>query len=580
MQRIGRYEVIDELGRGAMGVVYRARDTQIGRIVALKVILTANASEQDIERYKQRFRREAQAAGRLSHPGIVTIHDIAEDESGQPYLVMEYIEGRPLNLLLGPTAQVALDRLLDIGIQVAEALDYAHRGGIVHRDIKPPNILVTPEWKAKIADFGIARMEGTELTQEGTSVGTPSYMSPEQFRGGEIDGRSDIFSLGAVLYWMFTGEKPFPGETVTRISFQVAFEAPTPPSVTKPGLPKELDEILARCMAKNPAGRYASGAELAADLAAVREGQPLPARPAIPAGGRGSSPQAQAAPLAATAERTAQLEDTDPNAQTRVAISGTRIRTQPLEATTRRRLPPGLLVLSGVILVAAGAGVYWKLGRVPANTAVPASVAAPAASSQPSAAPGETAAGNKTAPGSAAPGAASGARPDARTAGAAPETGTPGTTGTSADAKGTPAAGSASAGETSAAAPSSAPPAERAEKPMAADATLEIACKHPFRQAVLEIFVDSKRILRSTLEGKRQPLTLGMTWGGKLEAKRKIPSGRHTITVRVKSEEELYQDETSVTETISAHAVRQLEITFGREGSGPNGGRKVHLDLY
>ncbi|HTQ87851.1 MAG TPA: serine/threonine-protein kinase, partial [Candidatus Solibacter sp.] len=157
MQNIGRYEVIDELGRGAMGVVYRARDTQIGRIVALKMILTTNASPQEVERFKQRFQREAQAAGRLTHPGIVAVHDIAEDEYGQPYIVQEFVEGRQLNLLLGPATELPLDQLLDIGIQVAQALDYAHKNGVIHRDIKPPNILVTPDGRAKIADFGIAR---------------------------------------------------------------------------------------------------------------------------------------------------------------------------------------------------------------------------------------------------------------------------------------------------------------------------------------------------------------------------------------------------------------------------------------
>jgi serine/threonine protein kinase len=279
MQKIGRYEVLEELGRGSMGVVYRARDPQIGRIVAIKVIHTANASQQEIERFKQRFQREAQAAGRMSHPGIVTIHDIAEDETGQPYLVMEYIEGAPLDFLMVPPApRPSLTEILDIAIQVAQALDYAHRNGVIHRDIKPANILVTPDGRAKIADFGIAKLAGLDLTQEGHSVGTPSFMSPEQFRGSGVDARSDIFSFGAVLYWMSTGEKPFTGESVTEVSFKVAFDAPAPAQQRNAALPAGLDVVLTRCLAKQPEQRYSSCGELAADLEALKAGRPLSAR--------------------------------------------------------------------------------------------------------------------------------------------------------------------------------------------------------------------------------------------------------------------------------------------------------------
>ena len=283
-QKIGRYEIDEELGRGAMGVVYRARDPQIGRIVAIKVILTGNASPQDLERYKQRFGREAQAAGRMSHPGIVTIYDIAEDESGRPYLVMEYIEGAPLDFLMIPPApRPPLSEILDIAIQVARALDYAHRNGVIHRDIKPANILVTPDGRAKIADFGIAKMAGTDLTQEGSSVGTPSFMSPEQFRGSGVDARSDIFSFGAVLYWMCTGEKPFTGESVTEVSFKIAFDAPTPALQHNAALPTGLDAVLSRCLAKQPSDRYANCNELAADLETLKFGRPLLAQTPPPA---------------------------------------------------------------------------------------------------------------------------------------------------------------------------------------------------------------------------------------------------------------------------------------------------------
>ena len=193
MQQIGRFEILEELGRGSMGAVYKARDPRIDRIVAIKIILTAVLDPADLDQYRLRFQREAQAAGRMSHAGIVAIYDIAEDESGQPYLVMEFVEGTPLNKLIAPGKErLPLAKTLDLAAQVARALDYAHRRGVVHRDIKPANIMVTPEGVAKIADFGIAKLAGTQLTQAGQLVGTPAFMSPEQFSGAEVDGRSDL----------------------------------------------------------------------------------------------------------------------------------------------------------------------------------------------------------------------------------------------------------------------------------------------------------------------------------------------------------------------------------------------------
>jgi len=260
MERIGRYEVVAELGRGSMGAVYKARDPQIGRTVAIKIILTANLSAADLEQYKQRFVREAQAAGQMSHPGIVTIHDIAEDANGQPFLVMEFIEGIALDRLLVPGAErLPLERCLDIGLQVSEALEYAHRRGVIHRDIKPANILLTNDGRAKIADFGIAKLAGVQLTQTGQMMGTPAFMSPEQFSGGAVDARSDLFSLGAMLYWMLTGEKPFGGESLTVVSFRVVYTEPIPATRVDPSLPRELEAVLSRCLAKNPNDRYATG---------------------------------------------------------------------------------------------------------------------------------------------------------------------------------------------------------------------------------------------------------------------------------------------------------------------------------
>ncbi|HKZ52119.1 MAG TPA: protein kinase, partial [Candidatus Acidoferrales bacterium] len=295
IKRVSRYEVLEELGRGAMGAVYKARDPQIGRTVAIKVILTANLPAVELHEYKQRFYREAQAAGQMTHPGIVTIHDIGEDEGGHPYIVMEYVDGVPLDQLVAspeaepdgetptekPSAEIViqLGDAIDIATQVAEALDYAHNRGVIHRDIKPANILITSDSRAKILDFGVAQLSGTKLTQAGRLVGTPAFMSPEQFVGGAVDARSDIFSLGTVLYWMCTGQNPFAAETLTAVAYKVSQSMPAPPRKLNPNLPPDLDLVLARSLAKKPEMRYPSAAALAADLKALKAGRPLAGRP-------------------------------------------------------------------------------------------------------------------------------------------------------------------------------------------------------------------------------------------------------------------------------------------------------------
>ncbi|HSC77764.1 MAG TPA: serine/threonine-protein kinase [Candidatus Acidoferrales bacterium] len=277
--RVGRYELLEELGRGAMGAVYKARDPNLGRAVAVKVILTANLTPQALAEYKKRFYREAEAAGRMTHPGVVTIHDMGEDPaSGQPFLVMEYVEGVPLDKMIEDSPGgngLPLAQALEIGAQVAHALDYAHQRGVIHRDIKPANILVTKDGRGKIADFGIAKLEGAQLTQTGQLVGTPAFMSPEQFSGGGVDARSDIFSLGAVLYEALTGKMPFPGETVTEIIYKVVQATPAPVQKHNPQLPAEADVLLGRCLAKDPAQRYQRASALAADLENLKAGRPL-----------------------------------------------------------------------------------------------------------------------------------------------------------------------------------------------------------------------------------------------------------------------------------------------------------------
>jgi serine/threonine-protein kinase len=271
---IGRYEIVAELGRGAMGSVFKATDPAVGRTVALKTIHSAALNGAQSEEYRARFYREARASGVLAHPGIVPVFDVGEHE-GAPFLVMEFVEGRTLDSAIKKGERFTLDRVCEIGQQLAEALGYAHRQGVIHRDIKPANILMTSREvygseRPRITDFGIAKLAASEITTTGQLLGTPSFMPPEQFTGAPIDGRADLFSLGVILYSMATGEQPFPGETMTAVSYKVVYTEPIPPSKLNPAIPAGLESVILRCLAKSPADRYQNGEELAQDLATLR----------------------------------------------------------------------------------------------------------------------------------------------------------------------------------------------------------------------------------------------------------------------------------------------------------------------
>jgi eukaryotic-like serine/threonine-protein kinase len=269
---VGRYEIDSELGRGAMGVVYRARDPRIDRSVAIKTV-TLSGLEPDAEQeYRERFVVEARAAGRLSHPRIVTIFDVAEDpDTLTPYIVMEYVSGRSLEeVLCTENGTLPLDTALQVTQELAEALDYAHAQGIVHRDVKPSNIIVAEDGHPKIADFGIAKLNVPDLPQTGRTLGTPAYMSPEQFRGDPVDGRSDLFSLGVILYQLLTRHRPFQGDSTRTISFKVLNRDPVPATALNAELCPELGHVIARAIAKDPSQRYQTGMEMALDLRDLR----------------------------------------------------------------------------------------------------------------------------------------------------------------------------------------------------------------------------------------------------------------------------------------------------------------------
>ncbi|MBC8646319.1 MAG: protein kinase [Thermoanaerobaculia bacterium] len=273
LSKLGRYEVLNELGKGAMGVVYLAKDPVIGRMVAIKTIRVSTVTEDDSEsrEFRERFIREAQTAGILSHSNIVTIHDIGEDADTQTsFIAMEYIEGKNLKMLLTEKTKFTYDQIAEMIAQVAEALDYAHRKGIIHRDIKPANIIITTDNKVKITDFGIAKIASSNLTTTGQFLGTPNYMSPEQVSGAPVDGRSDIFSLGVVLYELLTNRKPFQGENLTAISYKIVHEDFTPPAALSAAVPPEFNPIVARAMAKDPWNRYQRGKDFALALHQLR----------------------------------------------------------------------------------------------------------------------------------------------------------------------------------------------------------------------------------------------------------------------------------------------------------------------
>jgi predicted Ser/Thr protein kinase len=266
---IGRYEILKPLGRGAMGVVYLARDPIIDRKLALKT-LRVDLDDDVAGEFRERFLREARAAGRISHPGIVTIHDVGEDpESGLVFIAMEYIEGRDLRQLMSAGYRFRPSEAARIAAEVARALDYAHSMGVVHRDIKPANIILTRDGTPKITDFGIARVESSNLTTEGQFIGTPNFMAPEQITGTPVDGRADIFSLGVVLFNLLTGQRPFPGETLHEVTMKVVREPSPIPSVLAPHLPAAFNPIILKCLEKEPARRFQTAGELAGVLTAL-----------------------------------------------------------------------------------------------------------------------------------------------------------------------------------------------------------------------------------------------------------------------------------------------------------------------
>ena len=333
MASIGRYEIISELGRGAMGIVYKAHDPRIGRDVAIKIIRLADqAAPDETQALKDRLFREAQSAGRLSHPGIVTIYDI-DEEGGLAYISMEFVEGRTLEAMMEEGQVLNAAFLAGFLEQTAAALDYAHGREIVHRDIKPANMMITPQGGVKVTDFGIARIASSKLTQTGTVMGTPSYMSPEQVRGDPVDGRSDQFSLAVMAYELLTGKKPFPGDNLTAVIFKIVSDDPVPLREVNDKVPEALEEVVLRALHKAPEDRFDSCKAFADAFMAPCEGW-------AEASGAVSMTVKAPRPLTLPPEAP-DLGETAPVTAVKPAPEATELeRTAPVAAAPKAPLPP------------------------------------------------------------------------------------------------------------------------------------------------------------------------------------------------------------------------------------------------
>jgi len=274
---VGKYQLRRQLGRGAMGVVYEAFDTVIERNVALKLLRTDVFAAEQLADVGVRFKREAHSAGKLSHPNIVTIFDYGEHE-GAPYIVMDLMSGQELSRRLEAGARLPLAETVRIITELLAALSYAHEGGVVHRDIKPSNLFLLRDGTLKVVDFGVARVESSELTETGAILGTPAYMSPEQFLGLPVDGRSDLFSVGIILYHLLTGDRPFSGSPTT-IMQKVLRQDPIEPTALNPTLVHDWDTVIKRALAKKPEQRFQSARQFADAVRFVAEGRALPTAP-------------------------------------------------------------------------------------------------------------------------------------------------------------------------------------------------------------------------------------------------------------------------------------------------------------
>jgi serine/threonine protein kinase len=512
MIKIGRYEVISELGRGAMGVVYKAQDPTIGRLVAIKVLSLDAPTEVGVPDARDIFLREARAAGRLSHPGIVTIHDALEDpESRSCYIVMEFIPGKTLESILLDNPALGTEKAFNIIRQIAEALEYAHQNQIIHRDLKPANILVTGDGRIKITDFGIAKIVARESASRTVAImGTPSYMSPEQITGGELDARADLFAMGILFYLMLTGQKPFEGDTVA-VMFKIVHEDPVLPSQLNAQVAPGLDYVVLRSLAKDRAKRYSSAREFLDDLEDIRGGRPPRSQAKVPSAElhAGEKTMVAARPLIGVPE----AQPTPP-------------------APQRGRRPLAMVGGAGALVIAAALG-FWFL-RHRETSAPPASpptmATAPAsapASSEQAATPLKSEAANPSKVAS-QPGkqtAAKSMKPLAASPQPQPASGS--------------LSGSARRITESAAGAARSSPAASVVAATTSPRVVYLIWQHDMKEAVLTIRSKGATVYQGNLKGKKKGGFLGIkgTYTAMVKRPITIPAGAQELDLHVSSKE-------------------------------------------
>lgn len=600
---IGRYEIRRELGRGTMGVVYEAWDPALGRTIALKTIGAFSLSRTERETYERRFQTEARAAAGLSHPGIVVVHDVGRDTvSGLLFMALEHLDGETLADRLASGRRFEWREALRITARVAEALHHAHELGVVHRDVKPANVMILRSGEPKILDFGIARVDAGHLTTPGDLFGTPLYMSPEQALGQPVDARSDLFSLGTIAYALLTDQSPFAGPSVPAILARVAHRGAPPPSELVPGLPRDVDDVLARAMAKSREDRYPSGRMMAEDIEDVLGDRPPRHRAAWTPRPRG--------------ERTIASSGPDVDGATLDLVEDVRAA-PPTRARWRSRVERVALVAVAAVAAVHFSlhpedGTYWLgIGREahrrlsglttpariepgpapatpspePVMTATPDAVALPSPEPGPDShteGPEET----STEPAVEATPVGTPPRPDV-SGQAAPESSVPESVPTpptqpAATDRGTdavppptgpvPATGEASA-RAATPSPSPSPPTPRskpvsppARKPSPA-AWLSIGFEHHLASGTLEVWVDGKSMVKEALDSRvtRKLLMLELRKGSVQQTLTLVP-GRHEVRVRLRSGDDRRTART--TAIFKAGATRRLEVNASRLGGG------------